>query len=215
MKRHDGFTLIELLVVISIVSLLVSILLPALASARKNAQAVQCKANLHNVSIGVQLYVDAFNDRIPHLQDTSKTNYTQWVTFGTWFVLVGDQMGWNPIHTSVGPAAVDLDKPNIIHCPTVEETDWTVNHFAPSLRSANLKLTQVIKPTERVYVLDSQSGVLPVNDTHWFGFHPVYLPFWPMRHNEGANHLYLDGHVKQRSEDEFRSTGNVVFKWTE
>lgn len=57
-RPSGAFTLIELLVVISIISLLVALLLPALGNARKSAQAVKCLANLRGIGQATVLYTD-------------------------------------------------------------------------------------------------------------------------------------------------------------
>jgi prepilin-type N-terminal cleavage/methylation domain-containing protein/prepilin-type processing-associated H-X9-DG protein len=51
-----GFTLIELLVVISIVSVLLAILFPALASSRENARRVLCSNNIKQVNLASEAY---------------------------------------------------------------------------------------------------------------------------------------------------------------
>jgi len=64
--RH-GFTLIELLVVISIIALLIAILLPALASAKRTASEIECAA--HNkalTEISIAYSVDDKN-RLPRM----------------------------------------------------------------------------------------------------------------------------------------------------
>ena len=65
MKRTQAFTLIELLVVISIIALLISILLPALATARDAAKTISCASTLRQVGMSMNLYADDYNGTMP------------------------------------------------------------------------------------------------------------------------------------------------------
>ncbi len=64
-RRNTGFTLIELLVVISIIALLISLLLPALSSARKTAYKAQCASNQRQFGYSLHQYATDNQDWIP------------------------------------------------------------------------------------------------------------------------------------------------------
>ena len=63
-RKKFGFTLIELLVVISIISLLMSILLPSLSKAREQAKRVACMSNLRSIGQGLYIYAQDNDGRL-------------------------------------------------------------------------------------------------------------------------------------------------------
>lgn len=72
--RRSGFSLIELLVVVSIVTLLVSILLPALKMARETATVASCLSNHRNMGVATKQYLADNDATYPEIYGATRSN---------------------------------------------------------------------------------------------------------------------------------------------
>ncbi len=75
MRKRDGFTLIELLVVISIIAVLMSIMMPALAKVREQAKTTICKTRIKDIGNAVGIYSNDYPDKLPD----SQWYYCRWM----------------------------------------------------------------------------------------------------------------------------------------
>ena len=69
--RAVAFTLIELLVSISIVSILISLILPGLSEARRRSHRIVCENNLRSIWTGVISYASVYEERVPFAEDVN------------------------------------------------------------------------------------------------------------------------------------------------
>jgi prepilin-type processing-associated H-X9-DG protein/prepilin-type N-terminal cleavage/methylation domain-containing protein len=96
-SRRAGFSLVELLVVVAIVGLLVSLLLPAVNSAREAARRTQCVNHLHQIGVGILGY-EAVQRKFPYGQWRTNLKYDLSIA---WSVSILDFIEENTITTQL------------------------------------------------------------------------------------------------------------------
>jgi len=191
-----GFTLIELLVVIAIIAILAAILFPVFAKAREKARQTSCLSNVKQISLGVLQYVQDYDERTPPGGNVDMMSHAHpWASAMPY--VKNDQVFACPSDSLRNCASLMAGN------PIYWGIEWAT--FACSYgygnRSGNTSLGQITLPAEtammaemieRPYVdynIADVNGVLYMNPAH-----ARYVG--ALRHNEGMNIGYWDGHAK-------------------
>lgn len=208
-----AFTLIELLVVISIIALLISIMLPALAEAREAARNVSCASNMRQLLMGVEIAADQNGGKYPsryveHPSDASNSGVSVYL----WYGVAGngssgglDFSVWGsddrPINRELrlgegGLAITACPSDEIVKATT--GTSFPVNSNLDNTAGGGTSRASIKTPTR--FVMFSEAGAYysmfagdPVNDTFVNAFKLKDL-FWH-RSNRTWNAAFGDGHA--------------------
>lgn len=202
--RHSAFTLIELLVVIAIISILAPLLMPALKSAREQAQSIKCVSNLRQLGFAAILYANDNEGLMIFGHNTDPWNnilLTRGYIKGRAVALCpshppreGDSL-YNDIWSAYGMRSPYSAMPNndLFYYEIVGGNQWNFLKYGdlPGYR---------VKASDFIVFADSAWG--PTDPSRYpgqaFSFRDdtVVNPGIHLRHHGNANCWFADGHVE-------------------
>ncbi|MBN2212479.1 MAG: prepilin-type N-terminal cleavage/methylation domain-containing protein [Sedimentisphaerales bacterium] len=219
-----GFTLIELLVVISIIALLVSILLPALAKAREQAQLVRCQAHLKGITLAWCTYAQENEQELVFAcwdasQNETGTGKYSWV--GNVRTLLSGPPDWRVVASE--EEQIDVIQAGKLwkYCPDAEnyrcpmgqkagdgeQTHMLTYSISIAMRGnphgglpltcpelQHRKLSAIRRAAERIVFVDESRTTRDDYSVVYDGNDWWDKP--PIIHNKGTNFSFADGHVE-------------------
>jgi len=200
-QAHKGFTLIELLVVIAIIAILAAILFPVFARARENARRSSCQSNLKQIALGMKQYTQDYDEQFPPRRYSDAAGGS---LFG-WAVLVqpyvkSEQIFQCPSETSV-PGSMQ----------SARATDYFYNYSlgakyaAPPVYETLGGVSEASIPFPANTILNGDT-ITSSADNFVFDFnYSAAIQNAMLRHLEGANYSFVDGHVKWLKRDKLGS----------
>lgn len=186
LKKH--FTLIEMLVVIAIISILASILLPALQKAKDQVRSLACKNNLKQIAILSYNYASDFDDIMP----ASGSNWTD--ELNPW----ANKLKWHAGMSITNTKKANLTGPCIFFCKTAEQYQcspgWQRSNYGLNGNAYGAKMTK-IKPQALIFA----DGNWRAADGYYNDHIDAYSSQPELIHRQKYNAILIDGHVEDFS----------------
>ena len=162
MTRKHGFTLVELLVVIAIIAVLLSILIPSLASVRATAQRIQCGTRLKSIGQSITFYTDKYDGLLPRPQHNPyqsqyfNTHYYLYKRADNDFEMDPAKYYWLNLGCLFGSGLIDTGK--LFYCPASE--GWLEEYQGYSVSGPWGHMPQLPAPVPNNYWLRGERGYI-------------------------------------------------------
>ncbi len=201
-RKHLAFTLIELLVVIAIIAILAAILFPVFAKAREKARQSTCQSNMKQMGLAFMQYKQDYDETWPNnaylLAGGAGSGSTYDGTYELWYTQLMPYMkNWQilecPSATAKTITSWSGGKPNYNWSSVYGWSAWQIGAGQYTLLSS-VSDAQLTHPAESIVMGDTQQCYRMTGQLNYVSSDND-RPIDP-RHNDGANFLFADGHVK-------------------
>jgi hypothetical protein len=220
------FTIIELLVVIAIIMILMSVLLPALKTARNKSKEIYCVNNLKQVGLMSVMYsADYDNYLIPYHEHFGEVVGNSWAGL---FGLLGYLNSNANVFVCPSYAPEGFDAASAVFQPPYDpESSYNfVYGWRWSGSAAPIRVIYVKSPSSYISTADSIGN--PSSNSSWAGYkkqfyridstssNPESRNYYIVhqRHFRKANCLFLDGRAKSCERSEFQTVSSYVNNFT-